>query len=235
MSTQLPLQFEFQTHQHFGSFYPGHNEEILNHLKQLFSRQERQIYLWGEQETGKTHLLQACCQVAHKQHKTSFYLSLDNQHLPSSSLLDGLENIDLVCLDNIEQVAGNEEWEQAFLHFYDLHRDNDGYLLVSSSCPPKLLTIEHSDLKNRMNWGLTVQLHPLDEQQQLQALIHKANDLGFEIPLNVGEFLMAHYAHDMPTIWELLGKIDHATLVAKSKLTIPLLKEIMMQESPAQE
>jgi len=227
---QLPIQFEFQSNQHFSTFYPGDNKEVICHLQQLCSSKEQQTFLWGESGTGKTHLLQATIQEANIQNRTSFYFSFDSKALPDASMFDGLENMDIVCLDNIEQIAENQEWEQALFNFYNLHRDGNKKLIISASCPPKYLAIQLADLKTRMGWGITFKLKPLNDEQQLDALIYKANDLGFNIPVNVGRFLIAHYARDLPSIWALLDKIDHATLAAKRKLTIPFLKQIMSRQ-----
>lgn len=227
MPVQLPLQFEFQATQNFSTFYAGDNKEVINHLKLIFTSDEQQIFLWGNAGTGKTHLLQATSQDANNYGKTSFFFSLDVKTLPAPSMLDGLENFDLVCFDNIDQIAGNSDWEHAFFNFFNLHRDANKKLILSAPSPPKFTAIQLPDLKTRMNWGLTLKLQALTDEQQVNALIYKANDLGFEIPLNVGKFLMTHYARDLPSIWVLLKKIDHATLAAKRKLTIPFLKQIM--------
>jgi DnaA family protein len=230
---QLPLQFEFQSNQHFNTFFQGNNKEIINHLQQLFIKQEQQIYLWGEAGIGKTHLLHASIQDAKNQNKSSFYFSLDTPDFPDPSILEGLENLDLVCFDNIQKIAGNTEWEQAFFNFYNLHREGNKKLVLSAPCPPKYLSIELPDLKTRMSWGLTLKLKALTDEQQLNALIYKANELGFEIPLNVGRFLITRYVRDLASIWILLDKINHATLAAKRKLTIPFLKQIMENNEPS--
>ena len=230
MPVQLALQFEFQANQSFSTFYSGDNEEIINHLQQICISDEQQLFIWGDVGTGKTHLLQASSQEANKSGKTSFYFSLSLNTLPDPSMLDGLENYDLVCFDNIDQIAGDTHWEQAFFNFYNLHRDANNSLILSAPCPPKFIAIQLPDLKTRMNWGLTLKLKPLADEQQLNALIYKANDLGFEIPVNVGRFLITRYARDLPSIWKLLDKIEQATLVAKRKLTIPFLKQIMADQ-----
>ena len=57
---QVPLQFEFQSNLTFASFFAGHNAEILTQLQALAcDGDEQQIFIWGEQGGGKTHLLQA--------------------------------------------------------------------------------------------------------------------------------------------------------------------------------
>ncbi len=230
MPKQLPLQFQFQANQNFSTFYPGSNEEVIKHLKHIFTHKEQQIFLWGETGTGKTHLLQATSQLADNKTKTAFYFSFVIDTPLNPSILDGIDNYDLVCFDNIDLIAGNPQWERAFFNFFNRHRDGNKKLVLSAKCQPKYLSIQLPDLKTRMNWGLTLKLNTLTNEQQLDALIYKANDLGFEIPVNVGRFLMTHYASDLPNIWKLIDKIDQATLAAKRKLTIPFLKQIMNEQ-----
>ena len=230
MLQQIPLRFEFQSNQNFSTFYHGDNEETIDHLQQFCHSSEQQIYLWGAAGTGKTHLLQATTQEVNKQSKSCFYFSFNSNSLPDPSMLTGLENLDIINFDNIDHIAGNNEWEQAFFNFYNLHRDRNKQLILSSSCPPKYLAIELPDLKTRMNWGLTLKLKTLSDKQLLNALIYKANTLGFEIPIQVGQYIMTRYASDLPSTWDLLKKIELATLSAKRKVTIPFLKQMMSKE-----
>jgi len=230
MAVQFPLQFEFQSNQSFDSFFPGSNAEVITHLQEFIATQnEQQIYIWGGAGQGKSHLLKASCLTATENNKTPFYLSFNATGLPNPAILEGLENRDLVCLDNIEYIAGNSDWEQALFNFYNRHRDNGNQLLLTASCPPKYLLFQLPDLKTRMSWGLTLKLQLLNDEQLINALIHKAQFMGFTMPDKVGRFLLSHYERDLPALWLLLDKFDQATLAAKRKLTIPFLKQIMAE------
>lgn len=232
MGTQLTLQFEFQTNLTFASFYPGNNAEIVNHLLGMAGDgAEQQIYIWGENGSGKSHLLQACCQQAKAEGKDPFFLALDTGNLPPPHILEGLEDIELVCFDNIQQIAGHADWERALFAFYNSHRQNNHKLLLSADCPPKYLPFELADLKTRMSWGLTLKIQPLRDDQIIDAMTFKAHVLGFDIPPKVGQFLLNHYVHDLPAMWLLLEKIDKATLAAQRKLTIPFLKQILVEQT----
>lgn len=231
MAKQLPLQFEFQSNQNFTSFFPGGNDEAVKHLLDfVVNGQEQQIFLWGEAGLGKTHLMQACCQKAREYDKSIFYYCFKRNHASDLEMLDGLEDLDIVCLDNIEQIAGIEAWERALFNFYNRHRDNGKQLLVTADCQPQNLPLLLPDLKTRLAWGLTLKLQPMTEEQTVKALSHKAKYMGFELTENVGAFLLAHYARDLPALWTLLEQLDHASLAAKRKLTIPFLKQIMREQ-----
>ncbi len=228
MAEQLPIQFEYKIQQTFDNFFPGANQEVVTHLQNAIEQhQEQFIFLWGSNGVGKTHLLNACCQLAHESLLTTFSYSFTDHQLPTVRLLDGLESIDLVCFDNIDTLAGNAEWELALFNFFNRHRDQDRQLIVTSSTPPNYLTIELSDLKTRLNWGLTLKLEALTDHDSLAALNFRANLLGFRLSKEVGQYLITRYARDLPSLWALLDSLDQASLAAKRKLTIPFLRQFL--------
>lgn len=229
---QVPLQFEFQGDQTFASYFPGANGEVIEQLRCLADGSgEQQLYLWGEPGCGKTHLLQACCQQAKLAGRDPFYFQLDAERLPAIELLEGLEQVELVCFDNIQAISSQPDWQHALFAFYNAHRQNNNHLLLAADCPPKYLTFDLPDLKTRMGWGLTLKIHSLRDDQLIDALRHKAHFLGFDITPSVGRFLLHHWVHDPAALWQLLQTIDHATLAEQRKLTIPFLKKILSAES----
>lgn len=231
MTKQLPLLFEFRANQTFNDFFPGNNQEILCHLQNsVAGHGELQIFLWGQTGLGKTHLLQACCQLAQTLNRSSFYLDLASSHLPDADILTGLESFDLVCLDNVEAIAGKSDWELAFFHFFNQHRDSEHTLIISAACLPNEIAVRLPDLKTRLNWGLTLKIQPLADNDRISALIIKARRMGFEISPQVGLFLLTNYGRDLSVLWLLLEKLDKASLAAKRKLTIPFLKQILESE-----
>lgn len=231
MAEQIPVQFELRAEQSFSSFYTACHQDIVQHLANTASGEgDRQIYLWGPQGLGKTHLLQACCQQAHQLQRSAFYLPLQKKQLPTIDVLEGLEELDLICIDNIEECAGDKVWELALFHLYNLSRENNHQLIISARCPPNLLPFELVDLKTRMGWGLTLKLQELSDVERIAALTCKARYLGFEISPQVGQFLNKHYARDLPALWDLLPRLEQATLAAKRKLTVPFLKQIMAED-----
>ena len=232
LTRQLPLHFEFRVNQTFDDFFPGSNLEVINHLKKsIEGNGERLIFLWGQSGQGKSHLLQACCHQAQSQQLSSFYFAFSAFELPDSVILSGLDKLDIICFDNIQHIAGNPIWEQAFFNFFNLHRDQDHTLILSASCPPNKIAIQLPDLKTRLNWGLTLKIQPLCDNDRITALIFKADQMGFEISQQAGRFLLTHYDRDLSFLWSLLTKLDRASLAAKRKLTIPFLKQILSEET----
>ena len=225
MIRQIPLPLAFDPEYDFDEFHPGANGEAVAHLlKAATTATEPLIYLWGESGQGKTHLLQACCRRAHQFGHSVSYLPLPTLKEHGPGILEGLEAQKLVCLDDIDSVAGQPQWEAGLFSLFNQLRDQRHPLFVSAAMPPAELPMLLPDLKTRLGWGLTLMLRPLSDEDKLQALSLQAKALGLSLSAPVGRFLLARYRRDLPSLRKLLIQLDHATLAAKRKLTIPFLK-----------
>lgn len=228
MPEQLPVQFEFNANQTFADFFSGSNQEILDHLKNtVFGDGETYVFLWGESGLGKTHLLQACCDEAYKLGLGVFYFDCAVGTALSPELFDGLETYELLCLDNVQALCGHLELETALFNFFNRQRDQLHRLIVSANQNPKLLGFRLPDLQTRLNWGLSLKLNALSDDDKINALSLKAQRLGLEIPLQSAKFLLTHYDRSLSVLWPALDQLDKASLANQRKLTIPFLKEVL--------
>lgn len=232
MAEQLPLTFEFKANQTFDDYFPGNNQEIINQLTKFAGGSgENFIFLWGNPGYGKSHLLQACCHYAFHKGLSSFYFDLAEAPSAEPELLTGLEYFEIVCLDNIDQLQGQADWELALFNFYNRQRDLRQQLLVSASCAPNSLAFKLPDLRSRINWGLALKIQAFDDQNKISALTHKAQQKGFDIAPQTARFLLTHYDRELTSLWKTLEQLDSASLSAKRKLTIPFLKQILGQQN----
>ena len=230
MAVQIPVSFEFRSNQTFANFLPGANLELISRLETLMEvADEQQLIIWGKKGSGKTHLLHACCQLLQQQGHSVFYLDLAGAGDPA--VLEGLEYFELVCLDDLDQIAGQSAWEMALFGLHNQLRQQGHKLLIASQQAINTLPITLPDLKTRLNWGLAFKLQPLGGPDLLAALQLKARYQGFDLPDKVGRFLLGRYSHDFLLLSSLLEELDNASLSAQRKLTIPFLKQILAQRS----
>ena len=236
MLSQLPLSFRFQRTKIFENFHCGPNAEVILGLKSCAVGQgANYVFLWGESGMGKSHLLQACCQHADQHQLRTAYIPLKLLKPRENSLLDGLENVNLVCIDGVDAIIGDEALEQELFHFFNRIRAAGNHLIISASTPPSQIDIQLPDLKSRLSWGLTLKLHPLSDQDKLSALTLRANTLAFDLSPQVGHYLLARFPRDMSSLWGLLEKLDSATLAAKRRLTIPFVKQFLEESHEFQD
>ena len=228
MNEQLTLSLQLQASARFSSFVPGAHDELYRQLQLVAEGAAAgPLYGWGSPGTGKTHLLQACCHRAHSHGRSAAYLSLREFRQLSPEVLAGWETFDLVCLDDIDSIAGHADWEEALFHLYNRLQDTGKPLVVSAAMAPAQLPIRLPDLVSRLAAGLVYQLHPLDDDDSLQAMRLRANQCGFDLPEDTGRYLLRRLPRDLPALLGLLERLDSASLAAQRKLTVPFVKSVL--------
>lgn len=234
MAKQLALGISLRDDATFANFYAPNNLQIiasLNALVQIQNPTESFIYLWGIPGSGRSHLLQASCHAFNQAQQSTAYLPLrDNPHL-TPQVLEDLEHMNLICIDDIEVVLGNLVWEEALLHFYNRVREQGTRLIISGNNLPTQLPGLLADLKSRLGWGLVYQVKELDEVQIIEALQMRAANRGLKLPKEVAEYLLKHYPRNMAVLCDMLVQLDQASLIAKRRLTIPFVKQVIANAS----
>lgn len=212
----------------FDNFYSVAHEAIVSLLQDFsIGKNEQFIYLWGKLGTGKSHLLQACCQHASDQGKMAMYFSLNDCLFLSPDLFEDMEQMSLICLDHIEAIAGNAIWEEALFNLYNRLRDSGSRLLVAGNALPRDLKISLADLTSRLNWGPAFQLEPLNDDQKIVALQFRAKKRGMTLTTEVANFLLRRCARNMKELFAIFDTLDKAALANKHRLTIPFVKSIL--------
>lgn len=224
---QLALGLGLRDDSTFESFYPGKNEQVIAHLKLVAKGLSDQfVFLWGHKGVGCTHLLQGACRWAQEEGLSSVYYSLASSKAKVSMLL-GLEKLDLVCLDDIQAISGDPKWEEALFHTYNSLKTQGTRLIIAGYHPPQNLGIRLPDLLSRLMWGVTYQVHQLDDTELLAALTLRAHQRGLNLPQEVGEFIIRRCPRSMPVLYSILDTLDEASMAAQRKLTIPFAKQIL--------
>ncbi len=228
MSRQLPLGLQLKASARFSNFIAGPNAELVAQLQRTATGEGEPFFLcWGGRGFGKTHLLQAGCHLAADRARGVAYLSLRDSADLQPVLLEGWEHYPLVCLDDIDAIAGQPDWEEALFHLYNRIRAQGGCLAVSAAAAPAGLPLSLPDLVSRLGWGLIYQIQALNDEQRLQALQLRARQRGCEIPDETGRYLMRRIPRDMTDLFDVLDRLDQASLVAQRKLTVPFVKSVL--------
>jgi DnaA family protein len=232
MFTQLPLAVHLPDDETFESFVVGQNEQLVGHLQSVLKgvngTEVPLTYISGDSGVGKSHLLFAMCQGGHVLKKSSLYISLKQKDELSVTLLDGLEHYQLLCIDDIQLIEQDISWQVALFDLINRVKEaGQGHLLLTANAGPKSLTLALADLQSRLAWGLSYQLHELNEAGKLQALKNRARRRGLQMTTEVAQFLLSHLQRDMPALMSVLDTLDKSSLQQQRKLTIPFVKQVL--------
>ncbi len=99
--------------------------------------------------------------------------------------------------------------------------------MVSARCAPAALNLGLPDLVSRLGWGPVFQLQPLDDEGKRAALQLRARQRGMELPDEVAVYLLRRSPRDMDSLFELLQRLDVASLAAQRRLTIPFVRALI--------
>ena len=227
--SQLVLPLRLADHAVFASFLDNGNETLVATLAGIAAGKIGQgCWLWGARATGKTHLLQAVCEKAGDR---SVYLPLKMLAEAGPAMLDGLASRELICIDDVEQVAGAQDWDVALFNLFIEMQETGSQLVVAARAAPRECGFALADLTSRMSRLPVFQLQALDEQQRAAALQLRARHRGLELPDETAAYMLRRSRRDMASLYELLDKLDLEALRAKRRLTIPFVRDVLQGES----
>ncbi len=228
---QLPLGVRLRDDATFANFYPGINAAAQGYVERLCEPEagwvESLVYLWGPLGVGRSHLLQAVCHRLEQQGAAALYLPLEEVAELGPALLEGLEQFELVCLDDVQRVATDPQWQEALFHLFNRLRDSGRRLLLSADAAPRELPLTLADLRSRLSQALVFQLHELSDEDKLRALQLRAFRRGLQMSEEAGRFILTRSGRSMNELFDVLERLDQASLQAQRKLTIPFLKEVL--------
>ncbi len=233
-TTQLALSVQLPDDEIFDSYLSESNSSVVSQLS-LFvenavsshSNQPRSFYLFGLTGVGKSHLLHACSTYVSQLGKTSVCLSCVELLQLSVEVLDGLEQIDFICLDDIQLIAGNQLWEQAIFDLYNRVLEQSNSLLISGDQSVGQLGLTLPDLNSRLSWGLTEQLKPLSDLEKVAALQFRASKRGLMLSDEAANFLLNRLSRAMTNLIASLDILDKASIREQRKITIPFIKDVL--------
>ncbi len=225
---QIPLPLADSDRPGFDLFRPGADATVLVELQRAAEGAAvRNIYMWGEAGSGKSHLLHATCRAATAAGRRAGLVPLARSGEFTPSLLESLEDLDLLCIDDLDGIAGQADWEQALFHLFNRMREANRPLIFAARRSPAGSAIALPDIKSRLGWDLVFHLDVLDEAHRFAALRDRAAARGIEIPDEVMEFLARRVARDMHSLFDWLDRLDRASLAAGKRLTVPFVRSLI--------
>lgn len=228
MNKQLALAIKLKDEATLNNFNWQTNPLLQAQLNaMLHFKGERLLYLWGTQGSGKSHLLQACCQALNATCST-IYLPLVMLKEWGPQTIEGMNELNLICIDDIQAIGHDSVWEESIFHLYNRIKDSEkGLLIISGNQPPALLPIKLADLRSRLGWGLVLQLNELSDEEKVNTLKEYALRRGFDLPKSVGQYLISRCSRNMHDLQQVLNRLDDASLAAQRKITIPFVKNTL--------
>lgn len=214
---QLPLDIKLREDATIANYVGGAGGRLL--------ASDGVIFVWGPPGTGRSHLLQGVCHDVLARGGQAIYLSELSVYAPD--ILSELHALDVVCLDDVQNIVGEDEWEVALFHLINHVRDTGGKLVIAANQPSIQLAVQLGDLRSRILAAPVIETDTLDDLQKIELLQGKAVRQGFELSEEVARFILSRTNRDIPSLIDLVARLELETLRYQKRVTIPFVKQVI--------
>jgi DnaA-homolog protein len=225
-SAQIPLQLGFPPEQRFDTFEPAGSEAVAL-LRAAAGAREQRLFVSGPPGCGKSLLLQATCAEAARLGRSFAYLPLAGLGTHAAPALDAQPAVDVLCIDGLDAIVGNEAIERALFALHNRQTDAVGVIVYAARSGADGLAIELPDLRSRLQHCTHLPLLPLDEAQRRDWLQRRAAQRGLQLDDAVLDYLFRTVGRDLGTLGALLDRLDRESLAAQRRITVPFLRTVL--------
>jgi DnaA-homolog protein len=224
---QLTLGVQLKERATFDSFLTARNIELVAHLRNVAAHAPAgATWLAGPHAAGKSHLLQAVCAAAGPRARVA-YLPLESLLPFGPGALEGAETLDVACVDDVQAIAGLEDWEERLFSLWQRAQERGATLVFAARENPVHVDFGLADLKSRLASSVVFAVRELNDDEQIEALDLRAHLRGFELPAETAKYLQRRFPRDMRTLCDVLDTLDDAAFAAQRRLTVPFIREIV--------
>ncbi|MBB5322782.1 DnaA regulatory inactivator Hda [Marinobacter oulmenensis] len=228
-AAQMALGVKLRDDARFDNFHGNRNQDAAERLASVCAEPGGLpvVVVCGDADTGKSHLLQAVCHKGDQLGRSVVCISIEELLPFGPEALSGLDTHDIVCLDDLDRIAGQPQWEEAVFHLYNRILDRGGLLVVSLSDVPAAFPFGLADLGSRLAHGLVIQLRVYRDEDRTRILMARAEQRGMVMTDEVAGFIMRRAPRRLGDLLAMLDTLDENSLQAQRRLTIPFVKTVM--------
>ena len=202
-----------------GFFTSQENSHLLSLLKDSDFLDD--LFIYGTKESGKTFLLQAMCNSYSSLSKSSLYIPLKKVMNYGVEIFESLENIDLICVDGIEEAISKIEWEKAIFNLINKALISETRLILTSSKDLKSLNFSLPDLESRIRKIQSYELHPINDKDIFDALKYISKLTSINLGDKEAKYLVTYSQRNISNLVHILESLDQLSMEMKRKITIP--------------
>jgi chromosomal replication initiator protein len=158
------------------------------------------LVIYGGVGLGKTHLLQAIGELAHRKGTAEkiVYVTAEKffsdylhaiQKQDTAEYIQIYRNADLLLIDDIQFYVKTEGCQRELIHTFNTLYQNQKQIVLSSDRPPSTLKGFEDRLISRFQWGLVTDIEAPNLETRIAILNCKAEVKGVLLPAEVSRFL----------------------------------------------
>ncbi len=192
------------------------NEMAVNVLSLLCSfspttklGQFNPLFLYGPSGTGKSHLLMAAAALLQKGGLQACYVKAETftENVVQAIRMGNMQtfrhayrHVDVLLVDDIHIFAKKLATQEEFFHTFNALHMEGKQILLSAHCHPSLLQDIEPRLISRFEWGLTLSIAKLEDNDLSRMLQNRCTSLQFPLQEEVIHFLIHTFSYNVKSL-----------------------------------
>ncbi len=220
-AVQIPMDFAFRTaHGKENFLVAAPNKEAVAWIDRWPDWPGNFLLIIGPEGSGKTHLSQVW-----KQHANAKTLTVDDLREMDVEALTELADHSLLIEDLEDDIP-----EEALFHLYNLVKEKQGFLLMTSQSPVADWNLQLADLKSRMGAIQVTHIREVDDTLFSSILLKLFSDRQLQVSPEVVQYLITRLERSFSEARRMVTALDGLSLSEKRKITIPLVRDLLTQK-----
>lgn len=181
------------------------------------------LILHGPRGSGKSHL----ADVWRTRADALKWSAFDVMAATTDDILGLKQNI---VLDRIDLLIGDVPSEEKLFHLYNYCGQNGLYLLGLSWIAPESMQFSINDLGSRLRAAPHAAIFPPDDVVLFKVLARRFHDQGYVVMDGAIQFALTRMERSWESMDCLIEKAIRKATAEKKQITIPLLRDLMMEQ-----
>ena len=186
-------------------FFSSKNQVLKNELIETLNfEQKKDIFIMGANNSGKTFLLNSLLNHEESLSKANIYIDLSELD-GSKDYFTDLNQFDLICLDNFDQI--NKKIEVQIFNLINECRTTPINLIFASSLNPSELSFM-PDLISRLKQMNYFYINEIEDQEVLECIMFIAKKLNLDFSEDVMRFISKRTRRDFSSIKKTIQQLE---------------------------
>lgn len=196
------------------------------------------VFIYGTTGVGKTHLVNAIGHAVFEKNPSAKIVYLSSEAFVNELIaclrqqrMDEFKKrfrkVDVLIVDDVQFLAGRERTQEEFFHtFNTLHEARKQIVLTSDKFPKDIPDLEER-LRNRFEWGLTVDIQAPDTETRLAIVQQKAEAEGFSLSSDVAAYIADEVVSNVRELEGALTRLGAHASLTQSRITLELAQDVL--------
>ena len=196
------------------------------------------VFIYGTTGVGKTHLVNAIGHAVFEKNPSAKVVYLSSEafvnelisslrHQRMEEFKKRFRRVDVLIVDDVQFLAGRERTQEEFFHtFNTLHEARKQIVLTSDKFPKDIADLEER-LRNRFEWGLTVDIQAPDIETRLAIVQQKAEAEGFSVSPDVAAYIAEEVVSNVRELEGALTRLGAHASLTNSGVTLEFAKDVL--------